>query len=105
MGVNFGSFGKSRNAFGSAHRSVERLLLCDFLEHFVVGNVEKNGKSGKFEKSRNAFGTAHRPTPVFFIVVGYSEDFVKQTSRMIEKLSKSALRGCAWAKIKDERRE
>ena len=76
MGVNFGSF----------------------------GNVEKNGKSGNSGKS-NAFGTAHRPTPVFFIVVGYSEDFVKQTSRMIEKLSKSALRGCAWAKIKDERRE
>jgi hypothetical protein len=47
-------------------------------------------------------GTAHRLTPVFFIVVGYSEDFVKQTSRMIEKLSKSALRGCAWAKIEDE---
>ena len=62
-----GKFEKSRNAFGTAHRSVERLLLCDFLEHFVVGNVEKNGKSGnsgksgKFEKSRNAFGTAHRP--------------------------------------------
>ncbi len=45
MGENFGSFGKSRNAFGTAHRSVERLLLCDFLEHFVVGNDGKIGKN------------------------------------------------------------
>ena len=57
---------------------------------------------GSFGKSRNAFGTAHRLTPVFFIVAGYSEDFVKQTSRMIEKLSMSGLRGCARAKIGDE---
>jgi hypothetical protein len=34
-----GNFEKSRNAFGTAHRSGERLLLCDSLEHCVVVEV------------------------------------------------------------------
>ncbi len=36
-----GKVGESCNAFGTAHRSDERLLLCDCTEHCVVG---KNGK-------------------------------------------------------------
>ncbi len=66
MDENFGSFGKSRNAFGTAHRPGGRLLLCDVaalrlpfglpfgrehfvvLEHFVVGKDGKKGKSFQF---------------------------------------------------------
>ena len=47
MEGNFDSFEKSRNAFGTAHRPGGRLLLFDFLEHFVVGKDGKKGKNGK----------------------------------------------------------
>ncbi len=51
MEGNFDSFEKSRNAFGTAHRPGGRLLLCDFLEHFVVGKVGKKGKFWCFHGS------------------------------------------------------
>jgi hypothetical protein len=34
-----GEIGESRNAFGTAYRSDERLLLCDFTEHCVVVEI------------------------------------------------------------------